>query len=73
MKKSDITVGKTYRNKGAGKTKRKVLAIGDEYRPTHYWSPNPPPNEPGVLYEQNGLKNMLYLSSFAQWCGGVIE
>lgn len=69
MKPSDIKVGSTYTNKGAGKTERKVIAIGDEHRPSQFWSPNPPPEEPGVLYEQKGKQDKLYLSSFAAWCG----
>jgi len=69
MKPSEIKVGVTYLNKGAGTTWRKVLAIGDEYKPygNH-------PNEPGVLYENNrGGQHKLYLSSFAAWVGGVKE
>lgn len=31
MKPSEIRVGKTYRNKGAGRTQRKVLNIGYDY------------------------------------------
>ncbi|MER2513128.1 MAG: hypothetical protein ABTQ25_12075 [Nitrosomonas ureae] len=69
MSPLEIEVGKTYTNRGAGKTQRTVIAIGDEYRPERFWSSNEPPNEPGVLYEQNGKRRNLYLGSFAQWCG----
>jgi len=70
MKKSDIQVGCTYVNKGAGRTQRTVLAIGDEHRPKIFLSGNPSPNEPGVHYRQdNGKEGKLYLSSFTQWCG----
>lgn len=70
MKPSDIKVGKTYTNKGVGRTQRTVLAIGDEHRPRIFWNAtNTPPDEPGVLYEQKGKKQTLYMSSFAKWCG----
>lgn len=75
MKASDIKVGKTYVNCGKGRTKRKVLAIGDEYRPTH-WISSPRRNEPGVLYSAVGeyhYENTLYLSSFAAWAGRLDE
>ncbi len=69
MSPKDIQVGKTYVNRGAGRTTRTVLAIGDEHRPNHWlgeWGTQPP-NEPGVLYEQKGEQCTLYLSSFARW------
>lgn len=79
MKVSDIQVGKTYRNRGAGKTVRTVIAIGDEHRPKSYHNSDgtPPANVPGVLYEQKGRGGnhyaMLYLNSFAAWCGSEVE
>lgn len=73
MKPSEIQVGKTYQNKGAGTTKRKVLAIGDEHRPKNWLSEGPAPDEPGVLYESSyghgNYTDTLYLSSFASWAG----
>jgi len=69
MKTSEIKTGKTYVNKGAGKTRRTVIEIGNEHRPETFNSINDAPNEPGVLYEQSGKHRTLYLSSFAQWCG----
>ncbi len=69
MKASDIQVGQTYANRGAGRTQRKVLAISPEHRPPCFFSSNAPPDEPGVLYEQGGSQYTLYLSSFAQWAG----
>lgn len=33
MSPKGIKVGKTYRNRGKGKTTRTVLAIGDEHKP----------------------------------------
>lgn len=72
--KPEIEVGKTYRNRGAGRTRRKVLAIGDEHRPKHWNSPLAPPNEPGVLYvTPKGVKDRLYLTSFKAWVGSVVE
>jgi len=75
MKPSEIRVGVTYVNKGAGTTWRKVLAIGDEYRPKKWLSGgSEPPNEPGVLFVDNrDFENRLYISSFAAWVGGVKE
>lgn len=69
MKHSDIVVGETYINRGAGKTRRTVLAIGEEHRPKVWYSPNPRPQEPGVRYKQGDYEGNLYLSSFAQWAG----
>lgn len=73
MKAKDIQVGKTYVNRGAGKTRRTVLAIGDDHRPERWYSTSPAPDEPGVLYRQENSTHKLYLSSFAQWCGKEIE
>jgi hypothetical protein len=72
MKTSEIEVGKTYVNRGKGTTKRTVLAIGDEHRPKHFFGATPP-NEPGVLYEQSGALDYLYLSSFAAWAGRQLK
>ena len=70
MKPSEIQVGKTYTNRGAGRTRRTVLAIGDEYRPHEFFSDSDPPDEPGVMFEQKGRgQHSLYLSSFAAWAG----
>jgi len=70
MKPSEITAGKTYANKGKGRTKRTVIAIGDENRPERFYSDRPAPNEPGVLYEEgDGKQCKLYISSFASWRG----
>ena len=72
MKPSQIRVGATYQNRGAGSTRRKVLGIGLEHRPTRWYSCGPRPDEPGVSYVQEGKiegEQRLYLSSFAAWCG----
>ena len=73
MKPSEIKVGKTYVNRGAGRTKRVVLAIGDEHRPKVYWNATGKhPDDTGVLYRQiggqfDGKTFNLYLKSFAGW------
>jgi hypothetical protein len=72
MSPNEIKVGKTYTNRGAGKTQRTVIAIGPEFRPSQFWNATgEPPNhdEPGVLFEQRGIGRNLYLSSFAKWAG----
>lgn len=72
MRPLEIEVGKTYTNRGAGKTTRTVIAIGVEHQPKQYWNATgTPPNseEPGVAYEQKGKLRHLYLHSFAAWCG----
>lgn len=72
MQPSDIKVGATYANKGAGTTQRKVIAIGEEHRPRKFFGIGNAPEEVGVLFEQQGKQNNLYLSSFAAWCGKPI-
>lgn len=71
MKESDIKAGKTYKNRGAGRTRRTVIAIGDEHRPKRWYGDQDkgPPNEPGVLFTQGAVEGTLYLSMFAQWAG----
>lgn len=73
MKASDIKAGKTYKNRGAGRTRRTVIAIGDEHRPKHWYGDHDkgPPSEPGVLFTQgnSSVERTLYLSMFAQWAG----
>lgn len=71
MKAKDIKAGRTYTNRGAGKTRRHVIAIGDEHRPKKWLGATlTRPDEPGVLYRQGlGEPRTLYLSMFAQWAG----
>ena len=72
MKPSEIRVGATYRNSGAGRTKRTVLKIARDVVP--YWKgfKSTRPDECGVLYSQNGVPDMLYLCSFAKWAGSEV-
>jgi len=76
MKPNDICIGVTYVNRGAGRTTRTVLAIGDEYRPTEqqseWYGRQSLKNEPGVLFEQKGKQFRLYLSAFASWAKGPV-
>ena len=72
MKKEQIIVGHTYKNRRAGTTKRTVLAIGDNHKPEHYWNSgnlNPKLDDTGVLFEQKGNNYNLFMSSFSSWCG----
>lgn len=72
MKPSDIKVGSVYCNRGAGKTLRLVLSIG-EVEPPYWLSDRPRPNEPGVQYRDSaGKEGTLYMSFFAQWCGKLV-
>jgi len=73
MKPSDIKPGRTYRNRGKGRTMRKVISVGDDFRPDKFLSVNGPPDEPGVLYEDKNGQHRLYLSSFASWAGSVVD
>ena len=72
MKPSEITAGKTYSNRGKGTTKRTVIEIGERHRPKHYFG-SLRPLEPCVLYEQDGKRDVLYLSSFASWAGKEVD
>ena len=79
-KKPLIEVGKTYTNGRTGRIKRKVLGIGEEFRPRTYngkeirgdkneWIPK----GPGVLFEENGKMKRLMFDQFRQWMGDVLE
>ncbi len=72
MRTDQIVVGKTYYNRGKGKTLRKVLAIGPEYAPKAWYGGERPADGLGVRYEQDRGTGCLYLESFAQWAGGVV-
>jgi len=66
-----IEIGKTYRNRGAGRTTRTVLDIG-----THIHAPwlsdTVPPGEPVVKFRQGDKERHLFLCSFARWAGTVV-
>jgi hypothetical protein len=72
MKPSDISVGKTYRNKGAGRTTRRVVDMGTHLPPPHWFSSNPRPGESVVEFVQGNATRRLYLSSFAAWAGSEV-
>lgn len=73
IKPSEIKVGVTYRNRGAGTTARTVLAISGVHNPNYCLGDVPPVDELGVLFEQNGIRHVLPISRFARWCGGDVE
>ena len=72
VKPVEIAVGKTYVNRGAGKTQRKVLRIGKDIKAPWY-SRAPRPDEMVVEFvtiKNSGIvseKSTLYISSFASW------
>lgn len=78
--KPKIEAGVTYTNGRTGKIKRKVIAIGKEYRPALYagkkyagnkneWVPN----TVGVLFEEEGQVKCLMHESFRHWMGAIYE
>lgn len=73
MKPSEIVAGKTYQNRGAGKTKRTVIRIEHGLACNWYSSGPAPDNEPVVEYSGKRGVERLYLSSFAQWCGSEVK
>jgi hypothetical protein len=79
-RKPRIEVGLIYTNGRNGKIKRKVLAIGKEYRPAFYngkeysgkkneWIPD----TVGVLFEEDGKTRCLMYESFRHWMGYIYE
>jgi hypothetical protein len=69
MSPSDIQVGKTYVNRGKGRTRRKVLEISRDIQPTWY-SFRKVPDDPGVRFvDDKGHIAKLWLCSFASWAG----
>jgi len=74
IKASDIKVGRTYRNRGKGTTQRKVLGIGKDFAPPHWYGRWGPPDEPGVEFEHsNGKIDRLFLGVFARWAGSEVS
>lgn len=71
MHPKDIKVGKTYANRGAGRTLRTVLAIGTDFAPDQWLGnkKNGPPDQTAVQFQQGNRISVLYLSSFASWAG----
>jgi hypothetical protein len=69
MKPSEIQVGKTYVNRGAGRTRRTVIAFLDNELGPEWYGSGEPPDGPVVQFEQDGKQRSLYLSSFAAWAG----
>ena len=78
MKPQDIKVGKTYRNRGKGRTTRTVLGIGYHVPPPPWLGK--PENRPALQQEcasylPGGGKphGVLTLKSFAAWAGGEVK
>ncbi len=76
MKPSDIKVGKTYVNRGAGRTERTVSEIVEPENfqasgePPMWFGAGDAPTEPYVVFSQDGRRDStLYVSSFAAWAG----
>jgi len=72
MKTAQIQIGKTYTNRGKGRTSRTVTGIGVEYLPRFAWNADGkfPEGAVGVKYiqnggPQNGRELTLWLDSFA--------
>ena len=77
MRVDDIKAGKTYCNRGKGKTHRRVVGIVHDGE-CLWLGRGAPPNEPVVEFihesgQFKGQKDALYISSFAQWAGCVVE
>jgi hypothetical protein len=71
MKLSEIKVGVTYVNRGAGRT---VLAIGSEHRPPSWlFATSDQPDDTGVLFEYKGKQYTMYLATFAKWAKRPLE
>jgi len=76
VKKKDIEIGRTYKNRCAGTTTRTVLDIihnpvdGDV---PGWFSSNPRPRESVVKFKASNRPGweVLYLTSFAAWAGGA--
>lgn len=80
MKTTQIQIGKTYTNRGKGRTSRTVIGIGEEHLPSHAWNASGkfPEGSVGVKYIQNGglqngLEMTLWLDSFASWASREID
>ena len=80
MKQTDIKVGAVYRNRGKGRTERRVLGIGVEFRPSERFSTEKPdPDAPGVEYQQLwgdmtiwSEPRRMWLDSFSSWAGSEV-
>jgi hypothetical protein len=71
MKPSEIQVGRTYRNRGKGRTTRIVLEISTALQ-VYPYSDCERAGELVVRYFQAGREANLYLDSFAAWAGSEV-
>ena len=82
MSPKDIKIGKTYTNRGAGRTRRYVVDIVPYITLAHrgiyvtWGSFNERPSDPVVAYrpvtEDDTPLEYLYLRSFASWAGSEV-
>jgi len=73
MKPSEIKERHIYCNRGKGTVLRFVLGIDKNFTPPAWYSMEPRPGEPGVRYQDSkGKEGVLYLRSFASWCGKCV-
>jgi hypothetical protein len=72
MMPSEIRVGRTYRNRGKGRTTRTVVSISGDETGLHWYSMSPRPKEPVVQFTQGDKTEKLYISSFASWAGSEV-
>ena len=73
MKPVEIAVGKTYVNRGKGRTSRKVLRISKDIK-CRWFSIEPRPADEMVVEYQDvksGKIEALYMRSFATWAGKI--
>ena len=80
MKTTQIQIGKTYTNRGKGRTSRTVTGIGAENLPNFAWNRDGkfPEGSLGVRYiqnggQRNGREMTLWLDSFASWASREID
>ena len=72
MRPTDIKPRHIYCNRGQGTVLRFVLGIG-EFVPASWHGMSIRPGEPGVRFiDSKGRKGVLYLKSFASWCGECV-
>lgn len=71
MRPSEIKAGRTYRNRGSGRTTRRVLAIGWDV-PFVWFGNGQQPVEHGVRFQAAGQEYTIALSSFAKWAGSEL-
>jgi hypothetical protein len=67
VKKEPLAVGVTYTNRHKATTKRVIVAIGYEHVPLQWLGAGDRPREMGVVFEQDGKRDIVYVSTFNDW------